>query len=200
MNKPDLYVCCKQTGLKVRLHVPSPSPSPSYFIIVSMETGRFLTEWVRNLFCKKMVHLHSHNDNNLTETETETVRVNGPLAKCRISHCNHINKDFIGHKSMILSRLGLLCNFFWWAKEPAEHWTVRKSIDKGWEGRSACLPLWLIVSIEFFAFNTKLPEMTILASKDFTAAKKMPPVGLDLMITRLRDYHWFKSIMANQVS
>ena len=69
--------------LKVRLHVPSsslslspsPSPSPSYFIILSMETGRFLAECVRNPFCKKTVCLHSHNDNNLTVTET--VRVNG---------------------------------------------------------------------------------------------------------------------------
>ena len=37
--------------------------------------------------------------------------------------------------------------------------------------------------VEFFAFNTQLPEMAILASKDFTAAKESHPVGLDLMIT-----------------
>ena len=38
-----------------------------------------------------------------------------------------------------------------------------------------------MVLIEFFAFNTKLPEMAMLVSKDFTAAKKL--VGLDLVIT-----------------
>ena len=43
-----------------------------------------------------------------------------------------------------------------------------------------------------FAFNTKLPIHAIiamLASKNFTShasAKKLPPVGLDLMITELR--------------
>ena len=36
--------------------------------------------------------------------------------------------------------------------------------------------------LEFFAFNTKLPEMAMLASNDFTTAKKLPPVGLNLMI------------------
>ena len=28
-------------------------------------------------------------------------------------------------------------------------------------------------ALEFYAFNTRLPEMTMLASKDFTAAKKV---------------------------
>ena len=32
-------------------------------------------------------------------------------------------------------------------------------------------------SLEFFAFVTKLPEMVMLASKDFTAAKKVPIVA-----------------------
>ena len=32
-------------------------------------------------------------------------------------------------------------------------------------------------SLEFFAINTMLPEMTILASKDFTAAKNVTPIG-----------------------
>ena len=36
--------------------------------------------------------------------------------------------------------------------------------------------------IEFLAFNTKFTEKAVLASKDFTVAKKSPPVGLDLMI------------------
>ena len=40
------------------------------FIIVSMETGRLLAEWVRNPwvrnpFCKKTARLHSHNDKQL---------------------------------------------------------------------------------------------------------------------------------------
>ena len=40
-----------------------------------------------------------------------------------------------------------------------------------------------IKSNEFFAFNTKLREMAMLASKDFTVAKTtLPPVGLGLMI------------------
>ena len=37
-------------------------------------------------------------------------------------------------------------------------------------------------SFEFFSVNTKLAEMAILASKDLTAVKKLPPVGLDLML------------------
>ena len=53
-------------------------------------------------------------------------------------------------------------------------------------------------TIEFFVINTKLPEMAILASKDFTAAKMLPPVGLDLVITGSGDYHWFKSPVLNQ--
>ena len=47
----------------------------------------------------------------------------------------------------------------------------------------------LTKSIEFLAVNTKLPEMTILVSKDLTATKKLPPVGLDLMINGSRYYH-----------
>ena len=58
------------------------------------------------------------------------------------------------------------------------------------------------IRIEFFTVNTKLPEMAILEnpSEDFIAVKKLPPVGLDLMITGSRDYHWFKSLMLNQLS
>ena len=41
----------------------------------------------------------------------------------------------------------------------------------------------LVLIIEFFAVNTKLPEMAILASMDFMALKKLPPVGLDVIIT-----------------
>ena len=52
----------------------------------------------------------------------------------------------------------------------------------------------------FFAVNTKLPGMAILASKDFTAATKIPSVGLNLMITGARDYYWFKSLMHNQLN
>ena len=38
--------------------------------------------------------------------------------------------------------------------------------------------------IEFFAVIKRLPEIAILASNDFTAAKKkLPPMGLDLVIT-----------------
>ena len=43
--------------------------------------------------------------------------------------------------------------------------------------------------IEFFTVCTKLTEMALLCSKDLTTAKKLPPVGLDLMqeiITSLR--------------
>ena len=42
--------------------------------------------------------------------------------------------------------------------------------------------------------------MTIFASKDITAVKKLPPVGLDLMITGSRDYDWLKSLMLTQLS
>ena len=52
----------------------SVSVSVKLFIIVSIETGRLLAEWVRNPFCKKTACLHLHNDNNLTEM----VRVNEP--------------------------------------------------------------------------------------------------------------------------
>ena len=31
--------------------------------------------------------------------------------------------------------------------------------------------------VEFFTFNTKLPEKVILAAKDVTAAKKLPSFG-----------------------
>ena len=38
--------------------------------------------------------------------------------------------------------------------------------------------------VEFFAFNTQLPEMAILASKDFTAARELlafiAKYGIDL--------------------
>ena len=37
--------------------------------------------------------------------------------------------------------------------------------------------------VEFFTFNIKLPEKAILAPKDFTATKKFPLLGLNLMIT-----------------
>ena len=42
--------------------------------------------------------------------------------------------------------------------------------------------------IEFFTVDTKLTEMILLTSKDTTAAKQLPTVGLDLMITGSRDY------------
>ena len=48
-------------------------------------------------------------------------------------------------------------------------------------------------------FFTKLAEMPILASKDLTATKKLPAVGLNLIISGSRDY-WFKSPMLNQLS
>ena len=38
----------------------------------------------------------------------------------------------------------------------------------------------------FFAIDTKLPIMAILTSKDFTIAKKIPPMDLSLMITGSR--------------
>ena len=41
-----------------------------------------------------------------------------------------------------------------------------------------------IVIIESFTVYTKL------VTKDLTAAKKLPPVGVDLMITGSRDYYW----------
>ena len=50
-------------------------------------------------------------------------------------------------------------------------------------------------AFEFFTVYIKLPEMELLASKDFTPSKKLPPVGLDMMITGSRDYCWFKGPM-----
>ena len=44
-------------------------------------------------------------------------------------------------------------------------------------------------TFEFFVFNTELPIMAKLASKDFTVAKNkldLLPVGLDVMITGSR--------------
>ena len=46
-----------------------------------------------------------------------------------------------------------------------------------------------MILIEFFTINTKLAELAVLASKDLTTTKKLPPVWLDLMqetITGLR--------------
>ena len=37
------------------------------------------------------------------------------------------------------------------------------------------------VAIEFFTVYTKLAKMAVLASKELTTVKKLPPVGLDLM-------------------
>ena len=37
------------------------------------------------------------------------------------------------------------------------------------------------LTFEIFTVCTKLAEMAILASKDLTTAKKLPPVGLDLV-------------------
>ena len=55
---------------------------------------------------------------------------------------------------------------------------------------------------EFFTINTKLPEMAISASKGLAAAaaRILPPVGFDLIITGSRDYHWSKSLLLNQLS
>ena len=39
----------------------------------------------------------------------------------------------------------------------------------------------LYLTIEFLTVYTKLADMALLASKDLTTAKKLPPVGLDLM-------------------
>ena len=35
----------------------------------------------------------------------------------------------------------------------------------------------------FFAINAKLPKMVMLSTKAFTTAKKLPSVGLDVVIT-----------------
>ena len=46
-----------------------------------------------------------------------------------------------------------------------------------------CLCIKLLTAIEFFTVCTKLAEMAILYSKGLTKAKKkLPPVGLDLML------------------
>ena len=46
--------------------------------------------------------------------------------------------------------------------------------------------------IEIYTINTKLPMFSLLASKVFTPAKKLPPGGAQ------PDNHWFKSqISAN---
>ena len=50
------------------------------------------------------------------------------------------------------------------------------------------------------AVNNKLEEMAKLVSKDFTAVKLLPLMGLNLVITGSIDYHWFKSLMLNQLS
>ena len=44
-------------------------------------------------------------------------------------------------------------------------------------------------SFEFFAYNTKLPIMAMLLSKDFTAAKKVTSSGVQ------PDDHWIKSLL-----
>ena len=41
------------------------------------------------------------------------------------------------------------------------------------------------LTIKFFTVNTKLAMLSMLGSKVFTATKKLPPVGLDLIITSL---------------
>ena len=51
-------------------------------------------------------------------------------------------------------------------------------------------------SLEFFTANTKLVDMTVLASKDLTTAKKVTPSGAQ---PDSRDYYWFKSPMLNQL-
>ena len=56
------------------------------------------------------------------------------------------------------------------------------------KGYEAPTPEGALSLFEFFAVNTKLPEMVILVSKNFTIAKKLPSVGLDLMITGSRDF------------
>ena len=45
--------------------------------------------------------------------------------------------------------------------------------------------------MDFFAANTKLEEMAIMVSKDFSIAKtKLPTVVLDPMITGSKVYYW----------
>ena len=43
--------------------------------------------------------------------------------------------------------------------------------------------------VEFFTFNTKLPEIAMLASKDFTTAAKVTSSGAK------PDDHWISSLM-----
>ena len=43
-----------------------------------------------------------------------------------------------------------------------------------------------VVTFEFFALNTRLQMLLMLASKAFNSKIKLPLVGLDLMITGLR--------------
>ena len=45
---------------------------------------------------------------------------------------------------------------------------------------------WYPTTVEFCTFNTTLPEMAVLTSKDSAAAKKLPSVELNLMITGSR--------------
>ena len=61
-----------------------------------------------------------------------------------------------------------------------------KSIILHWDSNIVHpIPGW--ATFVFFAFNAKLLETAILASKDLTTAeKKLPVVGLDLMITASR--------------
>ena len=49
-------------------------------------------------------------------------------------------------------------------------------------------------TVELFPLNTKLPEMAILASKDFTAAKKVASSGAS------PDDHCIKGLMVIQLS
>ena len=60
----------------------------------------------------------------------------------------------------------------------------RLSSDKN-QRQQECIPVGCVPtpSVEFFTVCTKLAEMAILYSKDLTKAKKkLPPVGLDLML------------------
>ena len=51
-----------------------------------------------------------------------------------------------------------------------------------------------------FRSKYKVTRNAISAIKDFTGAKKLPPVGLELMITGSRDYQWFMNPVLNQLS
>ena len=49
--------------------------------------------------------------------------------------------------------------------------------------RKSSVPFEFNQSCEFFTVCTKLAEMAVLYSKDLTTARKrLPPVGLDLML------------------